>query len=283
MIATRLPTTSGMGPDGRRRVFCYKESVPARSAIPRPPAYPITAVDNALQALELVKNQHTIRITDLSRSLGIARSSAHRLLAALAYRGYVRQDPSSKTYGPGPALVELGLSVVREMDVRTAARPLMERLARETSETASLLILNDRRVLFVDCVEGPQSVRVSSRTGLAMPAHCASAGKAMLATLPSERLRSLYPKARLETMTDRSIASFTALEAELSQIRRRGYATNFLESEEDIVAVGVALPTALGAVTAGISVAGPAARLSRARVHKIAAALKRAAADFPSP
>ena len=73
-----------------------------------------------------------MRIADVSQALGIARSSAHRLLAMLAYRGYLRQDLETKAYVAGPALVELGLAVVRNMDIRQPARPLMERLAAES-------------------------------------------------------------------------------------------------------------------------------------------------------
>jgi DNA-binding IclR family transcriptional regulator len=153
------------------------------------PSYPIAAVDNALRVLQLIKDRRSVRVSEVSAQLGIARSPAHRLLAMLAYRGFARQDAVTKSYKPGPALIELGLEVIRDMDIRTAARPHMERLSRETGETINLVILDHARVLFVDCVEGPQSIRVASRTGRSMPAHCTSTGKAMLATLPAERLR----------------------------------------------------------------------------------------------
>ncbi len=244
------------------------------------PPYPIAAVDNALQALQLVKEHGTVRVTDVGHELGIARSSAHRLLSMLAYRGYLRQDPETKAYGPGPALVELGLTVVREMDIRRAARPVMERLAGETRETTSLVLLDGTDVLFVDCVEGPRSLRVGSRTGLTMPAHCTSAGKAMLAAMPAERLHRLYSGPRLRTMTERSISTLAELEAELAGIRKAGYATNQSESEDGITAIGMALPDDGTRPLAGFSVAGPAARLGRAQVREAAAALERGVAEL---
>lgn len=245
-----------------------------------PPAYPIAAVDNALHVLTLIKEHNTVRIAEVSRELGIARSSAHRLLSMLTYRGYARQDPTTKAYGPGPALVELGLAIVRNMDIRRTARPYMERLSRETGETICLMLLDPPKVLFIDSIEGPQSVRVASRTGRTMPAHCTSAGKAMLAALPPERLREIYADGRLETMTDRSIATLEDLEAEIASIRRAGYATNFAESEADISAVGVAIIGTAGEPIAGFSAAAPASRLDRSRVTGIAAALQHAAAEI---
>jgi DNA-binding IclR family transcriptional regulator len=264
-------------------VFCYKEhALPSDVASSAPPSYPIAAVDNALHVLQLIKQRRMVRVSEVSRALGIARSTAHRLLTMLAYREYVRQDPQTKAYGPGPALLELGLAVVRNMDIRRAARPYMERLSRDTGETISLMLLDHAKVLFVDCVEGPQSVRVGSRTGLTMPAHCTSAGKAMLAALSPDRLRELYPHDRLEATTDRSIATLEDLEAELAHVRRAGYATNFSESEPDIAAVGVAIIGTVGEPSAGFSVAAPASRLDRSRVPAIADALRIAAGEIAS-
>jgi DNA-binding IclR family transcriptional regulator len=252
------------------------------AGVSRAPSYPIAAVGNALQALQMIKEQRTVRVAEVSRELGVARSSAHRLLAMLAYRGFVLQDPETKAYGPGPALLELGLAVVRDMDVRRVARPHMERLSREIGETISLMLLDRTTLLFLDSVEGPRSVRVSSRTGLTMPAHCTSAGKAILAALPPERLRELYPEDQLETRTDQSIATFEDLQTELSRVRRSGYATNFSESEQDIAAIGVAIIGPVAEPSAGLSAAAPASRLDRNRVPDIAAALKSAAAEIGS-
>ena len=163
----------------------------------------------------MVKNSNSVRIADVSQALGIARSSAHRLLAMLAYRGYLRQDSETKAYMAGPALVELGLAVVGNMDIRQPARPLMERLASETGETTSLVLLDGTHALFIDCVEGSRSLRIGSRTGLNMHAHCTAPGKALLAALPPQRLRELYADEELPQMTDRSISTLVDLESEL--------------------------------------------------------------------
>ena len=245
-----------------------------------PPTYAIGSVDNALQVLELVKRDNSIRVSDVARALGIARSSAHRMLAMLVYRGYLRHDPATRAYLAGPALLQLGLAVVRNMDIRKAARPVMERAAAATGETTSLVLLDGQQVLFVDCIEGTHSLRVGSRTGLTMQAHCTAPGKVMLALLSPATLRELYPEDQLSTMTDRSISTFADLEAELAQVRRKGYATNLMESEDDISAVAVALKSATGTPEAAITVAGPSSRLSRDRMRHVAEVLRNAADGF---
>jgi len=89
------------------------------------PLYPIESVDNALRLLLLLAEQPRIRLTDASNYLGVASSTAHRLLAMLQYRGFVRQDSVSKAYVPGSALNTIAAAVNRQIDVRARARPVL--------------------------------------------------------------------------------------------------------------------------------------------------------------
>ncbi|MPZ89588.1 MAG: helix-turn-helix domain-containing protein, partial [Nitriliruptorales bacterium] len=209
---------------------------------PNRPPYPIESVGNALQVLLLLRSRSQLRVAECAREVGVARSTAHRLLAMLDYYGFVRRDPDTRAYRAGPALLALGLSAVHSLDIRRQARPHMERLAESVGETVNLMVLEGGHVRFVDGVESPRALRVGSRIGLLRPAHCTSAGKAMLATLPPDEVRELYPDERLTTLTERSIATRSALEAELATVRERGYALNVQESNHELIAVGVAIP-----------------------------------------
>jgi DNA-binding IclR family transcriptional regulator len=166
----------------------------SEGATPKPPAYPIESVDNALQLLLLFRERSTLRVADASRTLGVAPSTAHRLIAMLQYHGFVEQDPRSKAYRAGAALAEIGLAVVRAMDVRTIARPVMERLNSELGETIHLAVLDRNEVIFLDSVESRYIVRVGSRVGMRLPAHMTALGKTLLAALPDDRLAVLYPE-----------------------------------------------------------------------------------------
>ena len=92
------------------------------------PQYPIESVDNALKVILLLAQRPSLRMTDVSEYLGVASSSAHRLLAMLQYRGIVRQNPGSRTYIAGPALDDLAFGALGRLDVRSQARPVMARL-----------------------------------------------------------------------------------------------------------------------------------------------------------
>lgn len=222
----------------------------------------LSSVDNALLLLQLIGQRNTMRVAGAAEELGIARSTAHRLLATLKSRGFVSQDKPNGAYRPGPALNEIGLAAIGRMDIRRVARPALEELSQATRETTSLLFLEGNHVRFIDCVEGPRSVRVGSRTGLVLPAHCTAGGKALLAALTEADLYRRYADYRIEARTPNSIGTWEELQADLAHVREVGYALNFGEGESGISAVGVAVHDLIGAPLAAIAVAVPTSRMS---------------------
>lgn len=243
------------------------------------PRYPIESVDNALRLLLLFGERPRIRLTDASAYLEVASSTAHRLLAMLQYRGFVRQDPATRAYEAGPALSSIAFSVIRRLDVRTVARPVLERVGAELGETVHLGRLQGREVYFLDSIEGTQAVRVVSRLGRSMPAHCTSTGKAMLSQLDPEELRGLYPQEQLDQLTERSIATRTVLEADLDRIRRRGFAVSNQESQEGVASVAVAL-SGLTGVRYAVNASLPVTRLTATVRGGIVRVLTGAAAEL---
>jgi DNA-binding IclR family transcriptional regulator len=235
------------------------------------PVYPISSVDNALRLLLLFRHDDRVRVTEASAALGIGRSTAHRLLATLQHRGFVEQDPDTRAYRAGPALAEIGLAIVREDGLREHMRPYMQRLRDETDETIQLVVLQGAQCLFIETVESHRPLRTASRVGITVPAHCLSGGKALLAELSLKRLHELYPTSQLPRVTTFSLTTRGALQTDLEQVRRRGYATNFGESEEEIGSIGVPVHDAAGRPRAGIAVSGPLSRLNASHTDKIAA------------
>lgn len=236
------------------------ESFPPTAMYGAAPQYPIESVDNALRVLLLLGERQKLRLTDVSQYLGVASSTAHRLLAMLQYRGFVRQDTATRSYVPGPTLDNLAFGLLRRLDVRTRARPVLERLNTELQETVHLGRLEGASVHFIDSIESPRAVRVGSRLGRTMPAHCTSNGKAMLATLTDAELTALYPDEELPQLTPESVGTRTRLREVLARVREQGYATSFEESEEGVSSVGVALQTPRSPRLA-ITVSAPVSRM----------------------
>ena len=241
------------------------------------PKYPIESVDNALRLLLLLRSAPLLSVQQASVELGVAPSTAHRLLDMLRHRGFVEQDPDTRAYRAGPVLTEVGLSAIKELDIRRAVRPHLEQLVAEIRETAHFTVLRAATVLFIDGVESPHILRAAARVGHSLPAHATAAGTVMLATLPEEMLLELYPEERLESLTKRTVTSRRALFRRLTDVRECGYSVNDGESEDDIVAVAAAMRTGEGPARGAITVAGPATRFDAAAASRAVAMVQKTA------
>ena len=245
--------------------------------LPSAPRYPVKSVGNALRLLLLLHDRQVLRLSDASTALGVSPSTAHRLLGMLQHHGFAQQSATSRAYVAGPALLALALSASRRAELRERGRPHLERLMEETQETVHLAVLDGRRVLFLDSIESPRALRVSSRTGTLTWAHCTSVGKVLLAELPEERVVDLYSDERLAGMTERSIASSKELLESLVVVRSQGYALNRGESEDGVGSVGAVVRDRLGRVAAAVSTAAPLVRLVKPRLNRIIEATQRTA------
>ncbi|HET9648718.1 MAG TPA: IclR family transcriptional regulator [Microlunatus sp.] len=221
------------------------------------PVYAIESVDNALLLTQLLVLEGPLRVTEAAARLGVSPSTAHRLLGMLVYRDFAEQGPD-KRYRAGSAL---GGAVGSEAPVavlRRVGRPHLEQLVRATQESANLMVLSGAEVRFVETVECTQILRVGDRAGKALPAHRASAGKAMMAVLDADTRDPLIAALDVEEQA--------SLRRELPQIRRNGFAINNQRTETGLTALGMAVTTADARVVAGISLALPTVRFRKDRV-----------------
>lgn len=242
------------------------------------PAYLLHSVDHALELLLLFRSRQSLRVSEVADHLGVARSTAHRLLGMLVHRQFAEQDAVTKTYRPGPRLLEIGLAAVGALDLHARLRPYLLELADATGETVSLLVLEQDVVHFIDSIESSQTVRVSARPGARRPAHATSAGKAMLAAMTHDEVCTIYRAERLTTVTERTLATRTSLFEELRLVRAAGFATNFEESEVGLCGVGMAVLDQNGRPAAAFTVAAPLQRMSDDHLQRLVGELKIVAA-----
>ncbi|WP_327742965.1 IclR family transcriptional regulator [Streptomyces europaeiscabiei] len=243
------------------------------------PSYPVSAAGNALRVVRLLHELDELRVMDVADRLGVARSTAHRILAMLVFEGFAAQD-RHKVYRPGPALQAIrGSQAAPPPDLITIAHPHLQRLADAVRETTHLMVLDGNGARFLDGVEGPQALRVSYRTGTLLPAHVTSGGKAMLAALPADRLRALYPNGLPGEGSDAS-GDVERLFNELVAVRRDGYAINLQESERGVHAVGACVRDRTGTAVAAVAVAAPSVRCTRASLAALSRPLLAAVQDI---
>lgn len=221
----------------------------------------IQAVSRAIKILEFVAANNMARLSDISRGVGLNKSTTHGLIATLETMGCIRQDQSTGRYALGLKLFELGQAVLANMDIRTAAMPYLLELSRKYEETVHLAILSGDEVIYIDKVDSPRSIRIVSKVGGRNPAYCTGVGKALLAGLNDTELNQLLAKMEFRPITPNTITNAYALAEEINKIRRDGYAADNGEIDEGLSCFAAPVRNHLGAVTAAISLSGPTARL----------------------
>jgi DNA-binding IclR family transcriptional regulator len=239
----------------------------------------VQTVDRALQLLQAFETpEQELGVTELAGALGVHKSTASRLAATLAGRGFLERAPGSESFRLGPELGRLGLLAARGGDdLVEVTRPAMARLAADTGETVNLALLEGDEAVNVAQVDGRHIVGVGSWTGRRTALHCTANGKVLLAFAPGARRES-----RLEAFTARTIASPAALERELRRVRSSGYATAVGELEDGLHAVAVPLFDRAGRCVAALSVSGPAYRLPPEKLAELAERCAGAAAEIES-
>lgn len=246
---------------------------------PELPHYAIGSVDNALRLLLLFRDHDVLRVTDASVELGVARSTAHRLLMTLAHQGFVQQERSSRSYRIGPSLMEFQVSLPGMTHIRDVARNDMVELSRHLQETMNLMVLEGDSIRFIDSVECDRQVRVTGRTGRMLPAHATAGGKVLLAAMEGEEVRSRLATS-LRKITSATITGKITFYEELDDVRRLGYAINRGESLEGLHAAAVSIIDHSGRTVAALAVSVPADRGGTTRLRKHIPALREAAKDI---
>ncbi|MFJ9034239.1 IclR family transcriptional regulator [Streptomyces sp. NPDC102274] len=236
------------------------------------PAYGIESVDNALRLAVLLQEEGNLRVTDAARHLGVARSTAHRLLTMLVYRDFAVQD-QDRRYVPGPVF-QRGHTHRSAARLRRLALPHLEALVAGCGETANLQILVGDHIRFVASVESDQVLRVGNRGGRMLPAHLASGGLALLALLPETAVGALY------AAPDAPRVDLPRLLTDLRKVRRQGFALNNQGTEIGVTAVGRAVRGPDGEPTAALCIAVPTARFTRERLTEWSAPYTAAITDL---
>ena len=218
------------------------------------PAQSVKSAGRVLDIFELLAAEpEGLSTTELAVRLGIARSSAHALVATLAARGYLRRDGlESKRFTLGVPLVQLGLSVTDRLELRTAARGVLERLVATWDETALLAIATQAEVVYLDKVVSDRfGFRTDPRTSARRPIHSHSLGKALLAAAGDESLGALARE--LEAVTEFTIVDPEELLEDLRRTRERGFAMDQQEAVLGVCCVGAPIRDHTGRLAAAIS------------------------------
>jgi len=241
--------------------------------------YAIRAVDRALDIIACIAERNgELAIDGIVEAVGLPKTTAFRVLATLEARGFVQRHPQLQTYRLGPLALIVGARALGDLDIRRIARPHIERLMAETSETVHLSVLSQDSALCIDKIDSMRSVRMSSYVGFRDPLHCSGVGKALLAFQPDAMQKDLVARIPLPRRTPHTITSRKALQKQLIAIREKGYATDIEEIEEGLACIAAPIRDHTGQVVASVSISGPTTRVNDATLAELIPAVLACAA-----
>lgn len=241
----------------------------------------VQSVERALDVLEALGRADEAAgvphgLSELVADTGLPLATVHRLLGTLAGRGYVRQDPLTRKYVLGPAVLRLHHEAAGLLG--TWARPVLATLAEVSGETANLAVLDDDHVLYVAQVMGPRRLRMFTQVGNRVLPHTNAVGKALLARRPRAEVERVLARHGLPARTPQTITDPARFLVELDRVAAAGYAVDDGEEEEGVRCLAVPIP-ASGPAVAAMSVSGPAVRLGREQRERLLPRMRDLAAE----
>jgi IclR family transcriptional regulator, KDG regulon repressor len=230
----------------------------------------VKSVDRALTIISLVsKRKEGVGVTELAADLELNKSSIFRLLSTLVKHGFIEQNPETKKYRLGYKYLELSSMLLESIDLRAQAKPLLEELASHTSEVIHLVVYDQGEVVYIEKLEGNETLRTHSQVGRRAPMHCTSVGKVILAHLPLNEIVDIIDKHGLPKHTENTITDKEAFFKELGKIRNEGFSTEKEENEPGITCIAAPIFDHARKITAAVSISGPSIRMTEERLAEI--------------
>jgi DNA-binding IclR family transcriptional regulator len=234
----------------------------------------VQSVDRAVSVLEILAREGSAGVSEVAAEIGVHKSTAFRLLAALEERDLVEQNSERGKYQLGFGVLRLASAIPARLDMVRQAGPVVDDLAQRFDETINLAVLREHYSVHVQQGLGSAAVASQNWVGQLTPLHATSSGKILLANLDEEQVDSVLATAGLEAFTEHTITSRKTLMTQLAEARKTGFATVFEEFETGLNAAAVPVRDHTGAVVGALSASGPAYRFDRARIEEIADDLK---------
>ncbi len=250
------------------------------------PTRPITLSDDSqapgtertLAILELL-GQHRLglNLSEIARELDFPINTVSRIATTLQQRGYLQRREDDKRFVLTHKLFDLARPHVREKSLVLCALDSLKRLRDTTGETTQLLAPVNHKVTILEQCVSTQPIKVSSTIGLQVPMYSCAPGKAILAALPARELDAFFAAVTLKQFTATTLATRSALTADLAKTRQRGYATDLAEGLEGIHCAAAVILDDYAFPVAAITVMAPAFRLKRDRFPELGQACAEAA------
>jgi DNA-binding IclR family transcriptional regulator len=240
----------------------------------------LSSVKNALRILRsFTMEEPEKKISDLSLSLGMNKSTVSRTMATLASEGFVYKDPETRQYRLGLSILSLSGIVNSHMDIYKESQSVLNRLVENIGETAQISVLDNHEVIYLQKVDCHHPVRVLTSVGKRNPPYCTSSGKILLAYAEDDIVEAVVEKG-LTKFTKNTITNPDKLRAHLKQIKESGYTFSNEEILEGVNSLAAPVYDYRGKVIAALAIVGPKQRIQPSKVPGYAKKVKEAAMEI---
>lgn len=226
----------------------------------------LSSVKNALRILNsFTMDEPEKKVSDISSSLGLNKSTVSRTMATLASEGFVFKDPETKKYRLGFSILTLSGIINSNMDIVRESQPILNKLVETLGETAHISIFDHLEVVYLQKVECNHPVRFLTHVGKRNPPYCTSSGKVLLAYSSPDIIEAIINQG-LKQYTKNTITDPDKLRSHLNEIREHGYAYSVEEFSEGVITIAAPIFDYTGKVIAALSVVGPKQRIQQQKI-----------------
>ncbi|MBP1763434.1 MAG: hypothetical protein H6Q65_492 [Firmicutes bacterium] len=220
----------------------------------------IQALVRAIDILNCFEDAEELGVTEISNKIKLHKSTTFNIISTLEHCHYLEKNENTGKYRLGIELFRMGTKV--RYDLRKIVVPFLEKLLSEFKETANLVVRDGDYVIYLEKIESPHSMRISTAAGSRLPVNTTAVGKAILSGLPDEELDEIINGIPLVKFTEYTICDQTILLENIKKVRNSGYAEDFEELEIGLTCVAAPIFNHTGKAFAAISISGPTSRMS---------------------
>ncbi|HEY3731163.1 MAG TPA: IclR family transcriptional regulator C-terminal domain-containing protein [Steroidobacteraceae bacterium] len=210
------------------------------------------------------RERAALSLSDIARSARIPAATARRCLLTLEELGYITRN--GRNFLLRPKVLELGAAYLDSMNIEQITKTHLEELARNTSDSAALCVLDGVEIVYVARASVRTLVRLEAHVGSRFPAHATSTGRVLLAGVSAERLQRYFESARFEALTDRTVTDPARLRSLVEECRRTGYSVVEDELAYGVIALAVPVLDQAGRVVAALNSSSHSRRMSRTKL-----------------
>jgi DNA-binding IclR family transcriptional regulator len=226
----------------------------------------------------MVSSDESLSLMEISKASGLGKGNVHRILDTLRANGYVRQESSTRKYGIGVKMIELGSRIKLEAFLRSIVLAPLKEVFEQCSETVNAAVLEANQIKYIVRLEPEHYLRVSINEGTRFPAHTTAIGKVLLSMLSDEELQDIYPSTdALKKLAHGSYVSLNAVLKEIRKVRRTGLAYDYEATIQGVHCVAVPIRNLPNGTHVAIGISGPKERMTPNRIAEHSKLLVQAA------